>query len=427
MGASEPTGNLAARDARGGSRIQEPGLGVRTMCCLQNKNPDIIDQNLPDLIRNALQPSLPSQDMDCSRHVFLPPSKLETEVIPRQVCNSNGKRGQGPATALKHVTTPARRHSTNVYSNVPSGYPSCPTLQLPACHSGGKTFKFAERRESFSENHSQLTVPPCDFKAASETSTTTPLRQLSWPSGSLPPSPGGPTSPTPSSSGSDQEFGDIGYYQNVPPPAILPRQLATSRRVPPDVVGELASSSPSSRGSDKHLDASMNRLRESGFYFSSLAAHDAKQKLRKSQIGTFLVRDSADPMALCSISVKTHRGTTAIRVIYVNGYFRLDCDPTSVQEMPMFNCIMDLLGYYVNQSASDARNKCVFLESSGRRDTPVILLRPFREHAQSLKHLCRRSLHSGYSSETLARRLDSKEVPCSVQLRQYILNYPSCL
>ena len=77
------------------------------------------------------------------------------------------------------------------------------------------------------------------------------------------------------------------------------------------------------------------QLDDSEFYAAgaSVTAADARHRLRTSAAGTFVVRDSADPAHLYSLSVRTARRVTAIRIVYDQQRFRLDSDPQQVDSL----------------------------------------------------------------------------------------------
>lgn len=124
------------------------------------------------------------------------------------------------------------------------------------------------------------------------------------------------------------------------------------------------------------LAATKQRLANCDYYYGSISNTEARSKLRKKAHGTFLIRDSSHQLYLYAISTQTERGVTSVRVEYQNGTFRLDCEQAAEKYMPRFDCVLKLVDYYVNLSSDKVKNNCVWLESSGRRDTPVFLRTP---------------------------------------------------
>ena len=151
----------------------------------------------------------------------------------------------------------------------------------------------------------------------------------------------------------------------------------------------------------KCLNSNLLMLRTCGYYYEGISRQEAKDKLRQCSVGTFLLRDSADPKYLFSLSVKTPRGITSVRLEYRAGRWRMDCEDRLVNQMPEFNNVVELVDFYIKLSRNDSQNQCVWLESCGRRDTPVKLVRPVRKAAVSLQHACRL---------TIAKHVNSRDI-----------------
>ena len=165
------------------------------------------------------------------------------------------------------------------------------------------------------------------------------------------------------------------------------------------------------------LSRTETRLQQCGFYYSNLTMAEAKKKLKGQAVGTFVLRDSSHSGFLYTLSTKTMRGTTSVRIAYNNGHFRLDCDEEFASYMPRFDCILRLIQYYI--SASKRRSsKCVWIESSGRKDTPVILSTPLIENVLSLKHLIRKAVHKVVPNDKL------EQLPVNAEHLQYLMEYP---
>lgn len=151
----------------------------------------------------------------------------------------------------------------------------------------------------------------------------------------------------------------------------------------------------------ERLEIVYRRLDACGFYFGRMTMDEARLRLNGYPVGTFLLRDSSDPRFLFSLSIQTRRGTTSIRVVYESGLFRLDSDPDQSYLMPTFDCVLNLIRHYVRLSAgrrlasieSPPTNSYVLRESTGRRDTPVLLRRPLETTPASLAHSCRKRIH----------------------------------
>jgi len=190
---------------------------------------------------------------------------------------------------------------------------------------------------------------------------------------------------------------------------------------------------PSSERDEERLIANCRLLEQCSFYSGSATSNDAKDWLRDSRVGTFLVRDSAHPRYLYSLSVKTRRGITSIRLAYDPRGFALDSDPDQVGLMPVFETVVELVSFYAaegRRTAADGdhhgqnKSSCVFLERSGRRDLPVFLRFPHRgggasqSGVSSLKHLSRLSINGALDGRCPDRLV------IQPSLKEYLKQYP---
>ena len=170
----------------------------------------------------------------------------------------------------------------------------------------------------------------------------------------------------------------------------------------------------------------MEYLLQTGWSFAGMSISQGKFVLAKSDVGTFLIRDSSDPNFLFSVSVKTPRGPTSVRVIYFNGYFQLDCDSKIRTVVPKFETVVALVDYYVRLGLNE-ENKCRWLESSGRKDLPIVLNKPKVNNLSDLKHLCRLSINRSLpvaqlKTTEVASNIDKLGLPRP--LSDYIKYYP---
>lgn len=177
---------------------------------------------------------------------------------------------------------------------------------------------------------------------------------------------------------------------------------------------------------------------ECNFYYGNMTNTEAKSRLHRCSVGTFLLRDSSDSRFRYSLSVKTARGTTSIRIVGTStGQYRLDSDPHQESRMPAFRWILSLVEHYflsassANSSTEKGRHRghCVLLESSGRYDTPMVLRKPLELSPAPLAHLCRRTVNNLVpSSEDRRKLIDSLVVEVDGQRRrsiqEYMIDYP---
>lgn len=173
------------------------------------------------------------------------------------------------------------------------------------------------------------------------------------------------------------------------------------------------------------LCVAVNNLHTSGWYHGAMTYTEAKRKLRHSNPGTFLVRDSSDPNYLFTLSVRTSRGTTSVRIEYENGKFTLDSEEALRRSAPSFDCVVKLLNHYMaaakppKQIDTNGNNgQLVWLEPSGRRDTEAKIKQPLRSTVGSLQHLTRCALNRYVKPTGL------ETLPLPGKLIGYLREYP---
>lgn len=145
-------------------------------------------------------------------------------------------------------------------------------------------------------------------------------------------------------------------------------------------------------GDSQVLMKTRHDLEESGWYYGALSWQQAATLLKDTSVGTFLVRDSASPQCLYSLSVQTAKGPTSARIHYSCGKFRLDCTGHSQKHMPEFNGVVELAQHYIHANSSQ-----VWVDHEGKTFSPINIRQPLRRKAPSLQHLCRLSLNSSVS------------------------------
>ncbi|XP_036594896.1 cytokine-inducible SH2-containing protein [Trichosurus vulpecula] len=173
-------------------------------------------------------------------------------------------------------------------------------------------------------------------------------------------------------------------------------------------------------------------LRESGWYWGSLTAGEAKQHLQKMPEGTFLVRDSTHPSYLFTLSVKTNRGPTNVRIEYADSKFRLDSNCLSKPRILAFPDVVSLIQHYVTSCTTDGKNDTPYpspasLLPSHKDTVPTTaavaavhlkLIQPFvrKSSAPSLQHLCRLTINR------LTAEVD--QLPLPKRIGDYLRQYP---
>ncbi|XP_076855600.1 suppressor of cytokine signaling 3b [Brachyhypopomus gauderio] len=168
----------------------------------------------------------------------------------------------------------------------------------------------------------------------------------------------------------------------------------------------------SSRAQYQMVLAAVQKLQESGFYWSALSGKEASSLLSAEPPGTFLVRDSSDHHHFFTLSVKTATGTKNLRVQCDTCSFFLQTDPRSSQTVPVprFDCVLKLIHHYMPSArgvgaesvaqagvdgvgGSGAVDGSTYFIYSGGEKIPLELLRPLASSMSTLQHLCRKTLN----------------------------------
>ncbi|XP_028855180.1 cytokine-inducible SH2-containing protein-like [Denticeps clupeoides] len=166
------------------------------------------------------------------------------------------------------------------------------------------------------------------------------------------------------------------------------------------------------------LRSTFHHLHTSGWYWGGISAAEAKDLLIHASEGTFLVRDSSHPLFMLTLSVKTQRGPTNVRIEYSRGQFRLDSSSPELPRLMSFPDIPSLVHHYV--SSSQAGEEAKPGTAVPPKDNVVLLKlrRPFRqpEAFPSLQHLTRLTINRHAVS------LD--QLPLPGPLRRFLQEYP---
>ena len=165
------------------------------------------------------------------------------------------------------------------------------------------------------------------------------------------------------------------------------------------------------------------QLRDCGFYYPSLDQTSAMKLLKRAAVGSFLIRDSAQPGYLYSVSVKTELGATSVRVSYVNGLFGFDGDEEKPKLKPRFDSLIALLEYYHLQRGDEG--KCITMRGkSDRKPVQITFLKPLKKSPPSLAHLARTKINSSIGSENLYELSISSLPRLSSGDKQFVMDYP---
>lgn len=163
----------------------------------------------------------------------------------------------------------------------------------------------------------------------------------------------------------------------------------------------------------------LDRLQACGWYWGAIDNLEAMRKLRSTDCGTFLLRDSTDSRHLFTLSVRTTQGMTSVRLLFKHGRFTLDSVDPDWSGTPSFDCVLKLIYYYMRVS-NNQDGRCVFaiVDADDEEDRPLILKKPLFQTVPTLKHLCRRVINTTQPPEDLIH----KKLP--IPLEHYLLKYP---
>ncbi|CAL8242370.1 unnamed protein product [Merluccius merluccius] len=196
-----------------------------------------------------------------------------------------------------------------------------------------------------------------------------------------------------------------------------------------------AHSDPRAVDSDEtRIALAMKDLKNTGWYWGSLTANEAKEILNDSPEGTFLVRDSSQRDYLFTISAMTSAGPTNLRIEYKDGKFKLDSVVLIKPKLRQFDSVVHLVEHYVqlsrNSSKASASAKVVGggggalnpqpAPSSSTTTTPsgtvqLLLTKPVYTATPSLQHLCRVSINRSTKHV--------QELPLPNRLKDYLTDY----
>ncbi|XP_008406869.1 cytokine-inducible SH2-containing protein [Poecilia reticulata] len=88
-------------------------------------------------------------------------------------------------------------------------------------------------------------------------------------------------------------------------------------------------------------------LENSGWYWGAITAAQAHAALQDAPEGAFLVRDSSHPLYMLTLSVRTARGPTSIRIQYSGAQFLLDSSSGARASLSSFPNVPSLVQHYM--------------------------------------------------------------------------------
>ncbi|XP_068590062.1 suppressor of cytokine signaling 2 [Cebidichthys violaceus] len=178
-----------------------------------------------------------------------------------------------------------------------------------------------------------------------------------------------------------------------------------------------ADNSSRSESDESRIASAMKDLRNTGWYWGSLTANEAKEILQDASEGTFLVRDSSQRDFLFTISAMTSAGPTNLRIEYKHGKFKLDSVVLVKPKLKQFDSVVHLVEHYVhlsrtrdNKTPSDPRPS-----AAPNGTVQLLLTRPAFTATPPLQHLCRIAINRR------TRRV--QDLPLPNRLKDYLTDY----
>lgn len=131
-----------------------------------------------------------------------------------------------------------------------------------------------------------------------------------------------------------------------------------------------------------NLSHTIRRLRMCGWYWGDISSEQAKEILRRTQNGSFILRDSSDACHLFTLSLKANNIIVSVRVAFSRGLFKLDS--WNQEDSPSFNSVVDMIEYYLEDESHE-----FYVELPNIGEFRVCLRHPIWKEVPELQHMCR--------------------------------------
>ncbi|CAL8338357.1 unnamed protein product [Merluccius merluccius] len=179
-------------------------------------------------------------------------------------------------------------------------------------------------------------------------------------------------------------------------------------------------------------------LENSGWYWGAITVAQAHAALQEASEGAFLVRDSSHPQYMLTLSVRTARGPTSIRIQYSQAQFLLDSSSPARPGLLSFPDVPSLVQHYMGPGRKVREEKVEDTSSSKpsqqqqqqQQQQPPL---PHNAHEASVVLKLRRAVYKsqGFPSLqhltrlTINRHSDHPErLPLPRPLLGYVKDYP---
>lgn len=180
---------------------------------------------------------------------------------------------------------------------------------------------------------------------------------------------------------------------------------------------------------ESRVALAMKDLRNTGWYWGSLTANEAKEILQDASEGTFLVRDSSQQDYLFTISAMTSAGPTNLRIEYKHGKFKLDSVVLVKPRLKQFDSVVHLVEHYVqlsrtsdkaaaamaNTDSAAANSDSAAAAAAPNGTVQLLLTKPVYTAMPSLQHLSRIAINRR------TRRV--QDLPLPNRLKDYLSDY----
>ncbi|XP_028250517.1 suppressor of cytokine signaling 2 [Parambassis ranga] len=170
---------------------------------------------------------------------------------------------------------------------------------------------------------------------------------------------------------------------------------------------------------ESHIALAMKDLRNTGWYWGSLTANEAKEILQDTSEGTFLVRDSSQRDYLFTISAMTSAGPTNLRIEYKHGKFKLDSVVLVKPKLKQFDSVVHLVEHYVQLSRTSDKAVTSQLAAAAAAapngTVQLLLTKPVYTSTPTLRHLCRIAINK------TTRQV--QDLPLPNRLKDYLMDY----
>ncbi|KAK7896740.1 hypothetical protein WMY93_022065 [Mugilogobius chulae] len=167
---------------------------------------------------------------------------------------------------------------------------------------------------------------------------------------------------------------------------------------------------------ENRIALAMKELKNTGWYWGSLTANEAKEILQDATEGTFLVRDSSQRDYLFTISAVTSAGPTNLRIEYKHGKFKLDSVVLVKPKLKQFDSVVHLVEHYFKLSRNSDKTTADCQPSAPPNGTVQLLLtKPVYTATPSLQHLSRIAINR--TTQQI------QALPLPNRLKDYLLDY----